>query len=79
MSARKHASIVEARKAKGWSQAVLATRAGVSANYVARLERGEVLSPSLATGVALAQALGVRAEEVHAWVSSAVSRHEGHA
>jgi transcriptional regulator with XRE-family HTH domain len=35
-----------ARQACGWTQAQLAEAAGFSANYIARLERGE-LGPSL--------------------------------
>jgi DNA-binding XRE family transcriptional regulator len=39
-------AIRASRKVLGWTQADLAERAGLSPNYVARIERGEV-SPSL--------------------------------
>jgi len=44
------------RQELGFTQAELAERAGLSANYVARLERGE-LGPSLWVAVRLAEAL----------------------
>jgi transcriptional regulator with XRE-family HTH domain len=50
-------SIRGARRALGWTQAELASNAGLSANYVARLERGE-LGPSLWVAHRLANALG---------------------
>lgn len=46
-----------ARRARAWTQAELATRAGLSSNYVARLERGE-LGASLWVAHRLANALG---------------------
>jgi transcriptional regulator with XRE-family HTH domain len=47
-----------ARQARGWTQAELAERAGLSANYVARLERGE-LGASLFVAHRLCDALGI--------------------
>jgi transcriptional regulator with XRE-family HTH domain len=46
------------RKARGWSQPVLAKKAGVSAGYLARLERARH-DPRLSTLIKLAKALGV--------------------
>ncbi len=47
-----------ARQQKGWTQVQLATAAGLSSNYVARLERGE-LGASLFVASRLAEALGM--------------------
>lgn len=46
-----------ARRTREWTQAELATRAGLSSNYVARLERGE-LGASLWVAHRIANALG---------------------
>jgi transcriptional regulator with XRE-family HTH domain len=46
-----------ARQHKGWTQVELADAAGLSSNYVARLERGE-LGASLFVASRLADALG---------------------
>ena len=46
------------RLGRGWTQKGLGARAGVSENYVPRVERGELV-PSLQIAVALARALGV--------------------
>lgn len=43
---------------RGWTQARLAEVAGLSPNYVARLERGE-LGPSLFVANQLCEALGI--------------------
>jgi transcriptional regulator with XRE-family HTH domain len=43
---------------KGWTQVQLADAAGLSSNYVARLERGE-LGASLYVALRLAEALGI--------------------
>src|SRR5690242_18719661 len=51
----------KARQDRGWTQAELAEAAGLSANYVARLERGE-LGPSLYVAFHLAEALGTHIE-----------------
>lgn len=50
-------AIRSARRTLDWTQAQLAANAGLSANYVARLERGE-LGPSLWVAHRLATALG---------------------
>ncbi len=47
-----------ARQHKGWTQVELADAAGLSSNYVARLERGE-LGASLFVAMRLAEALGI--------------------
>ena len=53
------AKIVEKRrKAKGFSKARLAERAGLHQTYIGLLERGE-RSPNLDTAHAIAEALGV--------------------
>jgi transcriptional regulator with XRE-family HTH domain len=49
-------AIRAARKILVWTQADLAERAGLSSNYVARIERGEV-SPSLWVAHRLARAM----------------------
>jgi transcriptional regulator with XRE-family HTH domain len=51
-------AVRNARQAQGWTQAELAERAGLSANYVARLERGE-LGASLFVAHRLCDALGI--------------------
>jgi transcriptional regulator with XRE-family HTH domain len=53
--------IRRARLDHRWTQAELADRAGLSANYVARLERGE-LGPSLFVAFRLAEALETHVE-----------------
>ncbi len=50
-------AIREKRIGKGWTQAELAEKSFLSANFVARLERSE-LQPSLLTADKLTQALG---------------------
>lgn len=47
-----------ARAQKGWTQVELADAAGLSSNYVARLERGE-LGASLFVAMRIAEALGI--------------------
>jgi transcriptional regulator with XRE-family HTH domain len=47
------------RTAKHWSQATLATRAGLTRVYITRLEAGQY-DPTFSTLMALAKALGVR-------------------
>jgi transcriptional regulator with XRE-family HTH domain len=47
-----------ARQAHGWTQAQLAELSGFSANYIARLERGE-LGPSLFVANQLCSTLGI--------------------
>jgi UDP-N-acetylglucosamine 1-carboxyvinyltransferase len=52
-----------ARQARGWTQARLAEVAGLSPNYVARLERGE-LGPSLFVANQLCEALGIEVDSL---------------
>jgi ribosome-binding protein aMBF1 (putative translation factor) len=47
-----------ARQHKGWTQVELADASGLSSNYVARLERGE-LGASLFVAMRIAEALGI--------------------
>ena len=49
-------AIRRARQERGWTQVELAEAAGLSSNYVARLERGEV-GPSLFVAQKLCEAL----------------------
>ena len=51
------------RKERGWTQSVLAQKAGVSAGYLARLETKRH-DPKLSTLVKLAKALGVPVTEL---------------
>lgn len=51
-------AIRRARQEHGWTQAFLAEQAGLSPNYVARLERGE-LGPSLFVASRICDALGI--------------------
>ena len=51
-------AVRRARQERGWTQKELAERAGLSPNYVARLERGE-LGPSLYVASELCAALGI--------------------
>ena len=50
-----------ARQVHGWTQAQLAEGAGLSVNYVSRLERGEV-GPSLFVASRIADTLGLSIE-----------------
>jgi len=51
-------AVRRARQSHGWTQAQLAEAAGFSANYIARLERGE-LGPSLFVANQLCSTLGI--------------------
>lgn len=51
-------AIRRARQEHGWTQAFLAEQAGLSPNYVARLERGE-LGPSLFVATRICDAVGI--------------------
>lgn len=55
--------VFSARESIGWTQKVLAGSAGLPANTVARIERGEQ-EPSASTLARLARALGVPADEL---------------
>jgi transcriptional regulator with XRE-family HTH domain len=57
------ARLTALRDARGWSQASLATKAGMARGYVNRLEAGRQ-DPSLSTLVALARALSVPLAEL---------------
>jgi transcriptional regulator with XRE-family HTH domain len=54
--------IAELRRAKGWTQAELAERLGVSIKWVSRVENGENLT--LATLAKIGRVFGVRAAEL---------------
>ena len=56
-------AIRHGRLEHGWTQAALAEQAGLSPNYIARLERGE-LGPSLYVAHRIARALGVGVSEL---------------
>jgi ribosome-binding protein aMBF1 (putative translation factor) len=51
------------RQEHGWTQAFLADQAGLSPNYIARLERGE-LGPSLFVANRICAALNIDLEEL---------------
>lgn len=61
--ARLGARIRARRTAKGWSQAALAEKVGVGANYLGTLERGQKLA-ALDTLFAIAKALGCSPAEL---------------
>jgi ribosome-binding protein aMBF1 (putative translation factor) len=56
-------AIRAARQEHGWTQAFLADQAGLSPNYIARLERGE-LGPSLFVANRICDALGISLDEL---------------
>lgn len=54
------ANLLEAaRRTRGWSQADLSSRSGVSQSLISKIERGSVASPSYRVVVRLARALRV--------------------
>jgi transcriptional regulator with XRE-family HTH domain len=55
--------IRRSRQEHGWTQAFLADQAGLSPNYIARLERGE-LGPSLFVANRICEALGIDLESL---------------
>lgn len=55
--------IRQARKAKGWSQDLLAKKCGISSHFLGHIERGE-RNMSLETFVHICDALGVEADEI---------------
>lgn len=55
--------IRRARQEHGWTQAFVADKAGLSPNYIARLERGE-LGPSLFVANRICEALAIALEEL---------------
>jgi transcriptional regulator with XRE-family HTH domain len=52
------------RKEAGLSMKALAARAGIYWNYISVLERGEVLSPGLASLICVAGGLGTTPDEL---------------
>lgn len=56
-------AIRRARQEHGWTQAFLAEQSGLSPNYIARLERGE-LGPSLFVANRICAALSIDLEEL---------------
>ncbi|HVJ94219.1 MAG TPA: helix-turn-helix transcriptional regulator [Labilithrix sp.] len=54
-------AIRRSRQEHGWTQAFLAEQAGLSPNYIARLERGE-LGPSLFVAKRICSALSIELE-----------------
>lgn len=59
------------RKREGWSQSLLATKAGISQSKLSRIERGQVL-PYLYVFRCLARAFGLAPEELQRKVDRAV-------
>lgn len=70
------AGIRRVRQEQGFTQAFLADRAGLSPNYVARLERGE-LGPSLFVASRICDALGVPLEVLLGVPSAASTKKPG--
>jgi transcriptional regulator with XRE-family HTH domain len=66
-------SIRRARQELGWTQVQLADAAGLSPNYVARLERGE-LGPSLFVAHQICDTLGIELETLFAPAGGAAAR-----
>ncbi len=56
-------AIRRARQEHGWTQAFLAEQAGLSPNYIARLERGE-LGPSLFVASRICEALQIDLDQL---------------
>jgi transcriptional regulator with XRE-family HTH domain len=56
----------ELREAAGFTQEVLAQRAGVSQSAISQIEQGNIRSPQYATVVALAAVLAVEPADVAA-------------
>lgn len=52
--------VLDARRARDWTQSDLARRSGVSASYISRLESGEYTRPSHENLDAIARSLGLR-------------------
>ena len=52
------------RKRRGWNQSQLAVRAGLSQAYIARMEAGERVNPTIGTIRALAAALRVSVDKL---------------
>jgi transcriptional regulator with XRE-family HTH domain len=63
LATRFGAAVSLARRARGWSQDLLAERVDVSKNHIGYIERGERV-PSLDVGVRIARALGLSLDEV---------------
>ncbi len=55
--------IRQARKARGWSQGVLAKKCGISVSFMGHIERGTRIM-SMDTFAAICEALGARADEL---------------
>jgi len=56
-------NLKRARSAKGWTQVVLAKKAGINSNYYAKIERAEI-SPSYETFEKIFKALGVKSKDI---------------
>ena len=65
--------IRRSRQEHGWTQALLADKAGLSPNYIARLERGE-LGPSLFVADRICEALAIPLEELVSAPGTAVRK-----
>lgn len=68
--------IRRSRQERRWTQAFLADQAGLSPNYVARLERGE-LGPSLFVANRICEALDIALEELVATLGGATRKTSG--
>lgn len=54
----------EIRWKKGWSQAMLARRAGVARSTICELENGNITNPSLEVAFKICKALNLKVEDV---------------
>lgn len=56
------------RGKKGYSARELSLRAGLSESYIGKVEKGEVINPTLRAFAKIAEVLGLNAREVHTLV-----------
>jgi putative transcriptional regulator len=67
-----HNDLAERRAQRGWSQAVLAERLGVSRQTVISIERGR-FDPSLPLAFRISEVLGARIEEIFCPVEGSIA------
>lgn len=63
-------NLTRLRLSRGWSQARLASEAGLPRQTLQRIERGKRLDPQISTVLALARALGVSVADLTRPVAS---------
>lgn len=57
-------SLQQLRWARNWSQLYLSKRSGVSRTLISTIENHTEINPSVGTSLRLAQALGVKVEDI---------------